>query len=318
MVRPNSIFTAFAEHPTSGLVGTLGVRIVDGEGTVVVPRTTDGIVEVVPGSGLYSKQLTAPAALGKYLVVWDTGADGPGTSTAEEIEVAYTQPTPGDAPGTDLLTLAEYKSLLGIQATDERNDGQISALIPAVSRTVRNFTGRNFEVASGPATPREYQYDESDMLDIDDCVAVVSVSTDAGVPTQSYDLHSEEWTAMPQDDSDVFYYVLIHGGPYYGGSPEMGFKRNLDTLPYSPKRPLITVTAQWGWPAIPQDVKLSAALTAQSFLSGGASGRGSEDLTSEAIEGFARSWGGRSGESVAMAVPNKARDILAGYQRIFV
>lgn len=218
----------------------------------------------------------------------------------------------------DLITLEEYKALGGIQPTDERNDAQIEALLGATSRVVRNYTGRNFEVATGVATERQFQYDESGMLDIDDCVAVTSVVTNAGVPGAEYTLQDVEWTAMPQDDSDVFYYVIIHGGPYYGGSPEMGFERNLDQYPLAQKKPLITVTADWGWPAIPDDVRLAATLIVSEFVSSAGGAGRSEGLTAESIEGWSRAWGGRTGEGIAQSLPNRARDILASYQRIFV
>src|SRR5688500_10419743 len=131
-----------------------------------------------------------------------------------------------------IIDLDTYKSLMGVQPTDTRKDPQIEALLPAASRAIRTYTGRSFEVASGPATEREYQYDESGVLDIDDCTAVTHIETDAGVASASYTLDAAQWTAMPQDDSDVFYYVVIHGGPYFGASPEMGFERNLDQYPY--------------------------------------------------------------------------------------
>lgn len=218
----------------------------------------------------------------------------------------------------DLITLDDYKALGGVQPADTRNDSQIVAILAGASRLVRNFTGRNFSVATGDITPRSFQYDESGMLDIDDCVSVAALSTNAGIIGQTYDLTVDEWTAMPQDDSDVFYYLIIHGGPYYGGSPEMGFERNLDQYPLTRKRPLITVEADWGWPAIPEDVKIATTLIVSEFVgSAGGAGR-SEGLTAEAIEGWSRSWGGRTGEGIAQSLPNRARDILANYQRIFV
>lgn len=217
----------------------------------------------------------------------------------------------------DLISLEEYKALGGIQPTDSRNDSQITALLAAASRVVRQYTGRNFDVVSSVGE-RTYQYDESGMLDIDDAVSVAGVKTNAGVPGAEYTLQDVEWTAMPQDDSDVFYYILIHGGPYYGGSPEMGFERNLDQYPLTRKQPIITVTAEWGWPAVPDDVKLATTLIVSEFVgSAGGAGR-SEGLTSEAIEGWSRSWGGRTGEGIAQSLPNRARDLLASYQRIFV
>lgn len=215
----------------------------------------------------------------------------------------------------DLLTLSEYKSLQGIQTADTRNDAQISALLPAASRAIRTFTGRSFEVTTGVASPRVFQYDGEDLLDIDDCETVTSVTTDAGIPGQTYTLDSIEWTAMPQSDSVVYYYLLLHGGPYYGMSPEMGFERNLDNYEWHGKQPLLTITATWGWPAIPDDVKLATALTVGELVT---SPGHSEGVTAEAIEGWSRSWGARSGMAAALAVPNRARDLLVGYQRIFV
>lgn len=218
----------------------------------------------------------------------------------------------------DLINLSEYKALAGVQPADTRNDAQITALLPGATRAIRQFTGRSFDVVAGGASARTFQYDGSGMLDIDDCASVVSVSTDGGVPSQSIPLTTDEWTAMPQDDSDVIWYLLIHGGPRWGGiSPEMGFERNLDQYPISYKPPIVTVTATWGWPSVPDDVKIAAMLTVQEFLSSGSAGRGGEGLTSEAIEGWSRSWGGRTGEMVALAIPNKARDLLVSYQRTF-
>lgn len=217
----------------------------------------------------------------------------------------------------DLLTLAEYKALQGIQAGDTRNDAQIQAILPAVSRLIRTYTGRQFEANSGIATSRSFQYDESGMLDIDDCTAVTSLTVDLGLSGQTYELRSDEYTVMPQDDSDVYYYVLIHGGPYFGGSPEMGFTRNLDQYPslMLRKSPLISVTALWGWSEVPGDVKLAATLTTREFLR--SSGNKSENLSAEAIEGFSRSWANANGVA-SLAVPNRARDLLAPYQRIFI
>lgn len=213
-----------------------------------------------------------------------------------------------------LLTLNEYKSLVGLDPTDTRDDTQIKALLAPASRAVRTFTGRPFELSGSTATARSYQYDGSGFIDIDDCTEVVSISTDTGMPGLSYDLSSDEWTAMPQDDSDVFYYLLVHSGPFLGGSPEMGFKSNMDTLGIRPKAPLLEVTANWGWVEIPEDVKLAAALTLKGLVGPGIR---DESLTAQSIEGYSQSYGGRAGAMTSLAIPNRARDLLVGYQRIF-
>ena len=212
-----------------------------------------------------------------------------------------------------LITTAEYKTLVGIDPTDTRKDSQIDALIPAVDRLVKAFTDRDFTVSTGTATPKTFQYDGSGYLDIDDCTNVTALSTDAGVVGQTYALNTDEWTAMPYG-GEIIYYIVIYGGPFGGISPEMGFLRNLDTYerPVPGRFSLMTVTATWGWPAIPSDVKLAAAWTIQDTL---ARPQG-DALTSQSIESFSQSWArGSMGALASLALPNRARDILVNYQR---
>jgi hypothetical protein len=216
-----------------------------------------------------------------------------------------------------LIDLTTYKALLGIDPTNTSDDAQITALLDAASRAVETFTGRKFNVASGGATVKSYIYDGSGFLDIDDCTGITQV--EVVIPNaQNYTLTSDEYTAMP-GGGEVFYYIIMHGGAgVYGVSPEMGFERNLDQYPMVMfKQPTVNVTATWGWSAVPTDVKLATALTIQQFVSGEGGGN-AEGLSAEAIEGWSRSWGGRSGTAPMLAIPNRARDLLAFYQRLYV
>ena len=210
----------------------------------------------------------------------------------------------------DLLTLAEYKALVGIDPTDNRNDPQITALLPAASRAVRNYAERSFDIASGPASTRTFLYDGSGILDVDDFTTLTSISTDLGVVGGvPYDFSAQEYTAMPAE-GEVYYWIVLYGGPV-SPSPEMGFERNLDTLDLDGRQPTISVTATWGWPAIPEDVKLAAAWTIQDTM------RTPQGPTAESIEGFSRSWGVGTAAMQSLAIPNRARDLLASYQRVF-
>lgn len=212
-----------------------------------------------------------------------------------------------------LLTLAEYKGLLAIDPTDTRNDAQITALLDAASRAVQGYTERDFSPNTGIATARNYLYDGSGFLDIDDCTAITSVTIN--IPNAASTLLDPlQWTSMP-DNEPIFYYLLLHSVPgVYTYSPAMGFNNNLDTFsPQSFKSPTLSVIATWGWPAVPSDVKLATALTIREFT--GSGGR-AEGLTSEAIEGYSRSWGARTGSNApSLAIPNRARDLLINYQR---
>lgn len=73
----------------TGLVGVVGVEVSDGQGNVVIPRTTAGIIEAPAGSGIYAVTLTAPAEPGTYTVTWDDGGT-PAIYAVEQIQVTAT------------------------------------------------------------------------------------------------------------------------------------------------------------------------------------------------------------------------------------
>lgn len=212
-----------------------------------------------------------------------------------------------------LITLTEYKLMLGINPALTTHDAQIEALIPAASNAVQKFVDRRFEAAASPSA-RTFSYDGSGFLDTDDFTDLQEVAANApftgGIPIP---LDESNYTAMPYretDDDDPHYYVVFHA-PFAGFSPEMGFERNLDKWD-GPVAPLVvTITASWGWPAVPDDVKLAVAWTVQDTLTKPSSG----DIRGESIESYSRQYQPTSGNM--LAVPNRARDLLANYQRPF-
>jgi len=58
----------------TGLVGTIGVTLLNSNGTVHTARTTDGIFEI--GGGCYGKNITFPDDF-KGSIKWDTGGGTP-------------------------------------------------------------------------------------------------------------------------------------------------------------------------------------------------------------------------------------------------
>lgn len=67
-------FTASASGAASGLVGTIGVQVVNSDAVVVIDHTTADIIELVAGSGVYLWTASAaPATIGSYEVIWDNG-----------------------------------------------------------------------------------------------------------------------------------------------------------------------------------------------------------------------------------------------------
>jgi hypothetical protein len=135
-----------------------------------------------------------------------------------------------------------------------------------------------------------------------------------------------QWSPQParRDDAPVYTHLELYGVGRTGHvSPEMGFNRNLDvyfrehrmaTMPT-----IIKVVATWGWPVVPVDVKQAAIWTINEWMDKDDEGEG---LTSEAIAGYARSWasGGNGGDGVhyGLAIPSRARDVLANYAKLEV
>ena len=89
-VQKSTRFEATVQGFASGLVGTLGVRILDNIGGTTVARKTTDIRELIPGSGSYSAVLTAPAVPADYSILWDDGQTGVGHSAAEDLLVIST------------------------------------------------------------------------------------------------------------------------------------------------------------------------------------------------------------------------------------
>jgi hypothetical protein len=131
-----------------------------------------------------------------------------------------------------------------------------------------------------------------------------------------------QWRAMPYG-RPVFHYLVLPMG-FYGPSPEMGFMRNLDVAAREGRLtgplPLVKVGATWGWPEVPKDVKLATLWTMEDWGAGEA-GPTTPGAVSEAIEGYSVSFGSRTGasrEMQLMGMPNRAKDLLSAYQKVYV
>jgi hypothetical protein len=229
-------------------------------------------------------------------------------------------PTYEDVVSTDLISLEDYKLLSGIDATDTRKDEQLAQMISWASVAVSNYAQRGFGLPVVTET-RQFVYNDDDagFLDIDD---TASVATVALVVPHGTDLAltTDQWVALPprRADSHVYTYIALAGFQATAAfSSAMGFTRNLDVYAREGRLrgipTVIKVTADWGWPLVPSDVSLATAWTVQDWLSK----QDGEGLTAESIENYSRAWG-RSGATVAaaLAIPNRARDLLTDFQRI--
>lgn len=213
----------------------------------------------------------------------------------------------------DLITLEqlldfENKVLADLEPQEVR---KFTSAISAASAAVRAYTDRDFTLnASGVATSRTFEYDDSGYIDIDDAQAVTTVAIIFPYNAPTMTLNGNQFQALPFDgpvkDNIIIYYPDFARGM----SREMGFTWNLDTYdgPMGGPPPVVDVTAVWGWAEIPEDVQMATIWIASAF---------SEDdrsITSENIDSFGRSYS----TAPPSAIPLRARDLLDQYRRIVV
>jgi hypothetical protein len=142
---------AYLSQAPPGLVGTLGFQIIDSDGTVVAPRTTAGIVELIAGSGEYRARFISPAAHGEYRIEWDTAGATPRFG-GEALHVGVL-PTPAD------------DSLPGWAPTVQ----DIADLSPAYTRGLIDDPGQQ-------AGAQQYGFDESTNPTADQVSALIEVA----------------------------------------------------------------------------------------------------------------------------------------------
>lgn len=222
----------------------------------------------------------------------------------------------------NLISFQEY---LDYTAQSEADLGapetaRIENTITAASEVIRGFTDRNLELATDETQGvRQFRYLGTGTLEIDDAESINAVSTVATTFAASRTLDPTEWFAMDEGRPPVITYIEFYTRFISSGlSPEMGFKRNLDTYPYVPYPTVVSVDANWGWPEIPEKVKQAAVWTVESFINF----KGQSPLNSESIASFSRTFNQFQPRSrtllVQQALPELAIAALEPYMRISV
>lgn len=112
---PSTTIQAILTGAPTGLVGTAGisVQVINAStNAVAVVDTTSGIVESPANSGIYIATITAPSAIGEYVIVWTVTVSGTVTTSAENLSVSGSPPTPTtSSSGTQAgRTLADLRS----------------------------------------------------------------------------------------------------------------------------------------------------------------------------------------------------------------
>ena len=256
-VAAGQSFEATLTGAPTGLVGTMGVRVMDGVGGTAVARATAGIVESPAGSGIYTATITAPAAVGSYVITWDTGVVSPETTATEDLTVTLAGPL-GSPWAPDYVTLAQLKSTLRI--TDTADDAELGYAISAASRAVDHYCRRQFGNTAAPPTARYFSaywdhYRSRYVVPVDD----LFTTTGLVVKINAADDQATFATTLALDTDLRLspFNAPEEGRPWTAliGAPGSAY-----TLPTRERS--VEVTARWGWSAVPAVVTQATLIQA--------------------------------------------------------
>lgn len=220
-----------------------------------------------------------------------------------------------------LITLAEFKLRVGLPAGASPNDAAYQAAIDDASAAVLNEYDRDWGEAL-VTEARDYAYDGSGVLSIDDAEAIHTVTFAGGSA-----LSASAWRAKREGPASVQVYswlelpVIQWGSSVPQSLGEMGFLQNLDRFIAQPggfPELTATVNADYGWPVVPDDVKRAVAWTAFDFFQTSPSGGQAGEVASESVAEVAKSFfAEQQGETSSSPepLPARARAILDAYRR---
>ncbi len=167
--QPNTTFETVADGYDTGLTGTIGVRVTDGQGATTIARVTAGVAEYPAGSGIYTKTLTAPATAGQYTIVWDD------TSSFATEDLLVTATALAATTGQLYVTRDEVKDAVSLTGQTYA-DADIDRACYSASRAIDLATGRFFYNTSDTRyyTPEVY----ARAIETDDILTVTSLEVD--------------------------------------------------------------------------------------------------------------------------------------------
>lgn len=200
-----------------------------------------------------------------------------------------------------LVNVSEYVVAVGDTNEDTAHLQKLDLLLKWASTAVRNYTDRDFG-SETVTEARTFVYEGERIVELDDLTAATAVSLDGVSLTSDY------WRLGPQNSTDNVYY-WIEVPPFSGASTALGFKENLDVLGLPPLR-TISVTGDWGWPEVPNDVKQAVVWTMGELLSDQSA------YNSESLAEYSYARGGGGPAFLPEAIPQRAQRLLEHYRRI--
>ncbi|MEU5769801.1 phage gp6-like head-tail connector protein [Streptomyces asoensis] len=151
----------------------------------------------------------------------------------------------------EYVTLEELKSQFGVDPDDTSRDADLNRARASASRSIDKTTGRRFWLDPVPVTRtfnargRIVREDDGDLFLVDDIGSVSGLVVETG--------SGSSWSAVTE-------YETSPDNALTEGKPVTGLLRMLGTWGTVTAR--LRVTAQFGWPAIPDDIHEAALILA--------------------------------------------------------
>lgn len=151
----------------------------------------------------------------------------------------------------EYVTLAELKSQFGIEPDDTSRDADLNRARASASRSIDKTTGRRFWLDPAPVARtfnprgRIVRQDDGDLFLLDDVGSSVGLVVETG--------SGASWSAVTD-------YETSPDNALVEGKPITGLLRVLGTWGIATSR--LRVTAQFGWPAVPDDIHEAALILA--------------------------------------------------------
>jgi hypothetical protein len=244
--QPGATFDTDADNFPTGLTGTIGVQLLNGDGTIHTARATAGISEAPAGSGHYVVALVAPDVADDYTIAWD---DGTGGWAFDTLTVTYTPP--GTSTSPNYITAADVKASLTLDGTSYA-DGDVDRAVASANAVVDQLFGRKFSLDPA-ASDRYYRVrrHHTTSLEIDDLTRATPV-------TVMFDANTDG--TFEQTLTELTDYVLEPLNAEADGLPFETVRMLKNYLPAGPRA--VKVNGTFGWPSVPPQVVAFAEVLA--------------------------------------------------------
>lgn len=149
---------------------------------------------------------------------------------------------------TDYATLAELKTHLRV--TNNADDTELQSKLTAASRRVDKDTGRPHGYGLDNSTSqRIYTPQHESLLLVDDIATATALVVEVGRNTSWTTIDSNSYNLLPEnavtDGRAIEVIELVYG-----------------SWPINTPMQQVRVTATWGWPSVPDDIKAATLLVA--------------------------------------------------------